>query len=547
MARPVKLDKTGVYYLRKRVPKDLVAIVGKVEEKFSLWTKDAKEAKARHYAAVSALEERWANLRKGEQSFNNRQVQALAGDFYRDKVDEHADEPGRPEVWERLADADRSLQDLRKRTSSRPSALKLATGWSEAEALVRARHGAAVDEFIAAKGLIVTEADRRRIVLAASEATALAHESLARNAQGDYSPDKHAERFPPSFSASPPLKFEPLWAEYQRLGQLSPATVKRWQPILRKFIAFVGVDDLRRVTSADVIRWRDKLLEAGSKLSPLTVRDVYIAAPKALFGFALDQSKIGANPAADVTVRVKKKGSLREPDFRDEEAELILSASLAPQNDLSSRELKDARRWIPWLCAYTGARVNEMTQLRKEDVRKHQGIWVVHITPEAGSTKDYNARDVPLHDHLIEQGFLAFVEGKPDGPMFYDRKRGRNGAQNPPNVRMGQKLAEWVRAVGVKDPNVQPNHAWRHRFKTVGRSLEIEGARLDVMQGHALDTEGNKYGRFLPKTLKVEIDKFPRFEVVASVAIDNRRKKIQQSSTGLEDPFGASMPDKASG
>lgn len=335
MARPMKHDKTGVYYLRKRVPVDLVTVVGKREEKFSLGTKDPKEAKALLFAAVSALEERWASLRKGQQSFDNRQVQALAGDFYRDKVAEHAEEPGSPEVWQRLAAADRSLQDLRRRTAARPSALRLATGWSEAESLIRARRGATVDEVMAAKGLIVTEADHRRIVLAVSEATILAHESLARNAAGDYSPDKHAERFPPSRSAHPPLKFEPLWADYQRLGGLSPATVKRWQPILKQFIAFVGVDDLRRVTTADVVRWRDKLLKEGSKLSPLTVRDVYIAAPKALLDFALHQTKIGANPASDITVRVKKKDSLRERDFEDEEAEMILSASL----DVWSRHL----------------------------------------------------------------------------------------------------------------------------------------------------------------------------------------------------------------
>ncbi len=34
-----------------------------------------------------------------------------------------------------------------------------------------------------------------------------------------------------------------------------------------------------------------------------------------------------------------------------------------------------------------GARVNEMTQLRGSDVRETHGIWVVRITPQAGSVK----------------------------------------------------------------------------------------------------------------------------------------------------------------
>ena len=357
MPRPWKHDKTGVYYLRRRVPADLVKQVGKAVVKISLGTKEPAEARARHFAENAALEERWANLRKGQQALSNRQVQALAGEIYNRKVAEHADNPGTPEEWRRRTSADQSLQGLRKRTAGKPSALRLATGWSEAEAVVRSRHGAEVDKFIANKGLIVTEADRRRIILAAAEATGLANESLLRNAEGDYTPDRKAERFPEPFSAAGPLKLDVLWAEYRRSLEPSEATIKRWYPILTKFMAFAGTEDIRRVTTADVIRWREKMLDETMGLSPLTVRDVYLAAPKALFGFAVSQSKIGSNPAAGVVVRVKKKKKLRKLGFSAEEADLILSASLAPQNSLASRELKDARRWVPvmaWLKDQTG-------------------------------------------------------------------------------------------------------------------------------------------------------------------------------------------------
>jgi hypothetical protein len=98
MPRPSKHPKTGVYYLRRRVPTDLVKLVGKAEEKVSLGTKDPAEAKARHFAEICKLEERWANLRKGQQGLTKMQVQALAGDIYRAKVAEHADDPGSPET-----------------------------------------------------------------------------------------------------------------------------------------------------------------------------------------------------------------------------------------------------------------------------------------------------------------------------------------------------------------------------------------------------------------------------------------------------------------
>jgi integrase len=58
---------------------------------------------------------------------------------------------------------------------------------------------------------------------------------------------------------------------------------------------------------------------------------------------------------------------LRETQaFLPDEWRTIFRASLA----ISSLDTPDnaARRWVPWLCAYTGARPGEMTQLRGRDV-----------------------------------------------------------------------------------------------------------------------------------------------------------------------------------
>ncbi|MEY9463866.1 site-specific integrase [Bradyrhizobium ottawaense] len=40
-----------------------------------------------------------------------------------------------------------------------------------------------------------------------------------------------------------------------------------------------------------------------------------------------------------------------------------------------------ARRWVPWLCAYTGARVNEITQLRACDVIEKAGSACMRTHP----------------------------------------------------------------------------------------------------------------------------------------------------------------------
>ncbi len=45
MTRPWKHPKSGIFWLRRRVPDDLLAAVGKRAEEFSLLTRDPADAK----------------------------------------------------------------------------------------------------------------------------------------------------------------------------------------------------------------------------------------------------------------------------------------------------------------------------------------------------------------------------------------------------------------------------------------------------------------------------------------------------------------------
>jgi integrase len=158
--------------------------------------------------------------------------------------------------------------------------------------------------------------------------------------------------------------------------------------------------------------------------------------------------------------------------------------------------------------------VGEIAQLRKEDVTWRDGVAVIHITPEAGTVKTNRYRYVPLHSHLIDQGFLDMVASLPAGPLFYDPGNARGGSiESPQADKVGQRLAVWVREMGVTDSRVQPNHGWRHRLKTKGRSAGIPHDALDAIQGHAAGSEGRKYGDHEMPLLKGEIEKLFRYQV----------------------------------
>lgn len=301
--------------------------------------------------------------------------------------------------------------------------------------------------------------------------------------------------------------FEGYRKELQRSGKGKNAD-KRWAPVIEDLIRTVGHDDARGITRHDAIRWKDRLLET---LAPKTVRDFYLATGRSAFTWAVDNLHVEQNPFLGVKVRLAKKALGRPKGFSDEEAIGILkSAHVYKSRSVTEHPtMAAAKRWTPFLAAYTGARIGELTQLRAEDVKAGGEICFIRITPEAGSVKSGEFRDVPLHQHILDLHFLDYVKTIGAGPLFY-RGRIAKGGMAPSDVVAG-RIGKWIRSLNIVDKVVQPNHGWRHRLKTVGRDIGIDPGVLDAIQGHATRTAGEAYGDVSLKAKHTAISKFPSF------------------------------------
>jgi integrase len=154
------------------------------------------------------------------------------------------------------------------------------------------------------------------------------------------------------------------------------------------------------------------------------VNDVWLRAARTVVQWAVVRKRLPLNPFSGATVALPKRPpKLREREFLEAEWRTILKATLEPPPARIEPYNAAARRWVSWICAYTGSRPGEATQLRGEDIAQHsEGFWTMRITPEAGDVKGNTARTVPLHEHLIEQGFVTFAKAKAKGkgPLFYD-------------------------------------------------------------------------------------------------------------------------------
>jgi hypothetical protein len=90
---------------------------------------------------------------------------------------------------------------------------------------------------------------------------------------------------------------------------------------------------------------------------PAEVRDVWIAAIKATAGYFVEQTKLNVNPFAGIKVRKDDPSATKEnkveprtpprKGFNENEARIILTATLATPSHLTSAEMKAAKRWLP--------------------------------------------------------------------------------------------------------------------------------------------------------------------------------------------------------
>jgi hypothetical protein len=171
MARPWKHPKTGIYWLRKRVPEDLRIQLGKGEEKLTLKTRDPLEAKRRHATALAVLEQRWANLRAPVRALDQAELHQVTVTTY-----ERCLVVGTPgliwdtgvgdNLWEDALDMGAAVQ----------------RNWCQQ----RAR------EYAAAFGLRVAEDDLHKMAKAIGLGAQKAALTVQRQDKGDFSPEGSA-------------------------------------------------------------------------------------------------------------------------------------------------------------------------------------------------------------------------------------------------------------------------------------------------------------------------------------------------------------------
>jgi integrase len=139
--------------------------------------------------------------------------------------------------------------------------------------------------------------------------------------------------------------------------------------------------------------------------------------------------------------------------------------------------------------------------VRGGDIEHRNGLYVMKLTPDAGTMKSRNTRVVPLHEHIIAQGFIETVQRVGKGALFYNDTTPQRVSADPLMLTRSRAdtarahLGEWVRGLSVDDPELSPNHSWRHTFKRIADDIGMPEKMNDAITGTRKPPRAGSTGR----------------------------------------------------
>ena len=176
-------------------------------------------------------------------------------------------------------------------------------------------------------------------------------------------------------------------------------------------------------------------------------------------------------------------GSAKEARLSFEQHDLI---TLLDLDALKTEARKHPwRYWIPLLGRYTGARLEELCQLRTDDFVEQQGILCIRIDDSSEGQNLKNAssrRMLPVHPSLIELGLLRHVESaRATGAhrLFPDLE--------PVRGKLGHAPSKWFGRYKAKrgiDDSKKTFHSFRHTLIDDMRDAGVQDSLIKRIVGH---------------------------------------------------------------
>lgn len=518
MPSPWKDKRTGIYYIRRGVPSDLKPELGSIYKR-SLGTKDPKEAKSKFPIALAECNRVFAEARSKVESepvsqLTKTEIDRL-GEAWLSALLEEDDETRMEGLNEHSMRKLQETLDIAE-VEARDALARGDTSSFEFE----------IHDFLESHGIkIEPDSEAYRQTSYALLRAFVKAVGLARQRQeGEPIETPTAPDIGPSVSSSPEGEGEPLSVIYSRWKKERQPRRKletEADTAFRRFKDIHGDMDITEITRRHVAAFKDALFQLPARptnaIRAMPVPDVIklldrdkqtkrlsagsvkknLSLLSAVLEWAVDNGYREDNPASRIRVRVEKSGKDERLPYDDHDLKAIFSSPVFQDGFRPKGGGGEASYWLPILGLYSGARLDELGQLRVHDIKEEEGIHFIDINTndEGKRLKNKSSkRKIPLHPVWIELGFLEYVEGqrsnKKSDLLFPDLKPDHNG-------KLTGNYSKWwgryARELGITDKR-KVFHSFRHNFKDACRAAGIGEETHDALTGHSGGGVGRSYG-----------------------------------------------------
>lgn len=264
-----------------------------------------------------------------------------------------------------------------------------------------------------------------------------------------------------------------------------------------------GKAALYRGLNAFEIIAKYEALSSEDKSEPLTQKTIkrHFSAASKLWSDALAGGEVSENIFTGFTFESVKRAVEQRADWSAEELQTLFASPIWTGCE-SERErdvkgdliIRDEKFWVPLIGLYTGMRLEEICQLRTDDVRDQEGIYYFDVNDRPPrQLKNKNAvRKVPIHSELIRLGLLEYAHGfgKHSYQLFPKLKPG--GADK----KLGHAFSKWFtryrRQIGLYRKWLD-FHSLRHTLTTCVHQADVKDMVIGHLIGHSMQGETTRY------------------------------------------------------
>jgi integrase len=292
-----------------------------------------------------------------------------------------------------------------------------------------------------------------------------------------------------------------LWAAERKV---QPQGVSMYRAAARWLHERIGRKPVDQITKPDLLAFKDALLAEGHTTSNIKNK---LARLRTLLKYAVDNGHAASNVAEGVNIADREKAKHKRRSFDLASLNALFGNSLYTDRAIPTdkRAAGHAAYWLPLLALFTGARREELGQLRPGDLQRlnypdadgvDRAAWFLTLVETEGEdgTKLKNAgseRLVPVHPELERLGFLTYADTQRGQPrLFPGLKPNKYGKRTD---KWGQWFTVYRRAVGITDKR-QVFHSFRHTFTDYARHSGIAEAITRQIVGHSGEGVHDDYG-----------------------------------------------------